>query len=145
MADHRRVTRRGFLKAAGVLAGAAAAAPYVVPASARGADGAPAPSNRIAMGCIGLGGRGTVDMQAFLGDDRVQIVALCDVDAGSIRYEDAWHRGLAPAKETVEKHYAARAPAGGYKGCDGYGDFRQLVARNDVDAVCVATPDHWHA
>ena len=145
MTDHATMTRRGFLKAAGALAGAAAAAPYVVPASARGADGAPAPSNRIAMGCIGLGGRGTVDMQAFLGDDRVRIVALCDVDAGSIRYEDAWHRGLAPAKETVDKHYASRAASGGSKGCDGYSDFRQLIARDDVDAVCVATPDHWHA
>jgi len=140
-----KLTRRGFLGAAGAVAGAAAVGPYVVPASALGAEDRPAPSNRIGLGCIGLGGRGTVDMQGFLGYEEVQIVALCDVDAGSDRYEDAWRRGLAPARETVEKHYAAKAPAGTYKGCSGHGDFRELLARPDVDAVCIATPDHWHA
>ena len=128
------ITRRRFLAAASV----AVAAPYFVPASARGADGRPAPSNRITMGCIGLGGRGTVDMNAFLGRDDVQIVALCDVDAGSDRYEDAWVRGLAPAMENVAKRYGGSKPAG-------YSDFRRIIERKDIDAVCVGTPDHWHA
>jgi len=145
MAMPKRLTRRSFLRCVAAAAGAAAAAPYVVPASCLGAEGRPAPSNRITMGCIGLGGRGTVDMQSFLGYEQVQIVALCDVDAGSTRYEDAWLRGLAPAKETVEKHYGSKSPSGEYKGCAGYADFRDLLARQDVDTVCVATPDHWHA
>lgn len=132
------LSRREFLKAAGVVA-----APYFVPGSALGKEGRPAPSERVTMGCIGLGGRGTVDLQAFLGRADVQIVALCDVDAGSTRYEDEWHRGLGPALDSVKKHYAGRS--GTYKGPVGYRDFRELLARNDIDAVCIGTPDHWHA
>ena len=143
MSSHR-LSRRGFLKVAGVAAGAAIVGPYVVPASARGADGRPAPSNRIAMGCIGLGGRGTVDLQGFLSHPEAQVVALCDVDAGSSRYEDLWTRGLANGMEIAKKHYAGQAAKGDYKGPDGYSDFRQVLARPDVDAVCIATPDHWH-
>ena len=139
-----RVTRRALLKAA-LAAGAGVAAPYILPASARGADGRPAPSGRIALGCIGLGGRGTVDLRTFLDRDAAQVVALCDVDAGSDRYEDAWVRGLAQARETAEKHYASRSPSGGFKGIFAAQDFRQVLARPDVDAVCIATPDHWHA
>ena len=128
------ISRRRVL----AVASAALAAPYVIPASARGADGRPAPSERITMGCIGLGGRGTVDMGAFLSRDDVQIVVLCDVDAGSDRYEDNWVRGLAPAVESVAKRYGGKQPSG-------YSDFRQLLERKDIDAVCVGTPDHWHA
>ena len=139
------LTRREFLKGAAALAGATVAGPYVVPASALGADGRPPPSNRIAMGCIGLGGRGTVDMQEFLGRAESQVVALCDVDAGSERYEDLWHRGLAPAVEKVGRHYAGQAASDTFRGPDGYKDFREVLARSDIDAVCIATPDHWHA
>jgi len=143
--DNLRITRRGLLKVTAGALGAAAIGPYVVPASATGAEDRPAPSNRVAIGCIGLGGRGTVDLHEFLGRDGAQVVALCDVDAGSTRYEDAWHRGLAPAREAAQKHYASRRPAGTYRGPDGTGDFREVLARPDVDAVCIATPDHWHA
>ena len=137
-------TRREFCRRV-LAAGGAFAVPCLIPGSARGAEGAPAPSERITIGCIGLGGRGTVNMNAFLGHSEAQIVGLCDVDAGSTRYEDAWHRGLAPAKEKVEKHYAGRKVSGSFRGVSGYGDFRELLARDDVDAVCVSTPDHWHA
>lgn len=89
------------------------------------------------MGCIGLGGRGTVNMQTFLGLKDVQIVGLCDVDAGSNRYEDQWVRGLAPAMQTVQNKYGSPV--------SGYSDFRDLLARNDIDAVSIGTPDHWHA
>ncbi|NQU24032.1 MAG: Gfo/Idh/MocA family oxidoreductase [Candidatus Nealsonbacteria bacterium] len=136
-----RPTRRNFLR--GTLA--AFTAPYLIPSSALGADGTTAASERIGMGAIGLGGQGTRNMEAFLSKAEVQMVALCDVDKGSTRYEDAWHRGLAPAMEKVEQHYAGKTAAGRFRGLKGYQDFRELLARDDIDAVCIGTPDHWHA
>ena len=130
MATIRSLTRRRFLQSAAVTA----ALPWIIPASARGAADRPAPSNRITVGCIGVGGRGTDDMRAFLGRPDAQVTAVCDVDAG--------HRDR--AKQLVEKHYAAQKASGAYAGCDAYGDFRELLARADVDAVMIGTPDHWH-
>lgn len=137
--------RREFMKRTVLAAGAAAGFPYIIPSSALGLAGTVAPSNRITMGSIGLGGQGTRDMEQFLRMKDVQVVALCDVDAGSTNYEQGWLRGLAPAKEEVEKHYAEQQPDGKYKGCDGYNDFRELLACDDIDAVTIGTPDHWHA
>ena len=134
-------TRRSFLQG---LAAATVGAPYVLTSSALGADARPAASDRIVMGSIGLGGQGTRDMQGCLGHREVQFVALCDVDEGSRNYERGWHRGLAPAKETVERHYARQRAAGTYKGCDTTIDFRELLARPDIDAVTISPPDHWH-
>jgi predicted dehydrogenase len=139
-----RCPRRQFLRQAAVAASAAAAAPWVVPGSVLGGE-RPAPSDRITMGCIGLGGRGHPNLSSFLAIGDVQVVALCDVDAGSNRYEDNWVRGLAPAKELVERHYAGQKAAGRAGAVAGYQDFRELLARGDIDAVCVSTPDHWHA
>ena len=139
-----KASRRGFLRrAAGAVAGALAA-PRVIPVAALGAEGRPAPSERIVMGAIGLGGQGDRDMRAFLGMPDVQMVALCDVDEGSTRYEQGWHRGIAPAKEAVERHYAAQVRDGSFKGVFTTVDFRELLAREEIDAVAVATPDHWH-
>ncbi len=137
------VNRRDFLRRA--LTTGALAAPWLIPGSALGADDATAASERIGMGCIGLGGQGDRNMSTFTGHPEVQMLALCDVDAGSTRYEDAWLRGLAPAMEKTEKHYADRSPSGSFRGVDGYSDFRELLARDDIDAVCISTPDHWHA
>ena len=134
------LSRRTFFR----WATSALAAPYVVPSAALGA-GRPAPSNRIVMGSIGLGGQGDRDMRSFLGHSEVQIVALCDVDPGSRNYEQAWYRGLAPAREAVESRYAAEKRDGTFKGVFTTQDFRELLAREDIDAVSVATPDHWHA
>ncbi len=119
------ITRRTFLKAAL----AAAAAPYVVPASILGAA---APSNVLTMGCIGVGRQGYGNMRAFL--EHARILAVCDVDA----------RRAANAKKTVETHYAARLGKDVYKGCDVHNDFRDLVARPDIDTCLICTPDHWH-
>jgi len=137
-------SRRTFLKQT-ASSSVAVSAPWIIPASALGKDGRPAPSERIVMGSIGLGGQGDRDMSTFLGFGNVQIVALCDVDAGSTRYERGWERGLAPAKAKVESRYAGDTASGTYRGCDTYSDFRNLLARDDIDAVTVATPDHWHA
>ncbi len=126
------ITRRQFLKSSAAAATSAALlAPVFVPASVFGAE---APSNRITLGCIGVGRQGTGDMKEFLGLPACQVVAVCDVDA----------KRLANAKKTVETHYAKQSSGGAYKGCKTYGDFRELVAQADIDAVSIVTPDHWH-
>ena len=125
------LTRRQFLRGAAV----ALAAPYVVPASALGAGDRPAPSNRITMGCIGLGGEGLgKNTRAFLGQSDAQVLAVCDVDG----------KHLASGKQVVESHYAGAMKSGEYKGCDATKDFRDILARPDIDAVMISTPDHWH-
>jgi len=115
----KTVTRRQFLKRSAVAAGVIAW-PTVVPSSVFGAK---APSNRITMGCIGMGGQGTGNMKGFRGKSGSEVVAICDVDVG--------HR---------EK---ARQIAG-LGASSSYNDFRDLLARDDIDAVSVASPDHWH-
>jgi predicted dehydrogenase len=119
-------TRREFLKSSAVAA-AAIGVPYFVPATSLG-KGRAAPSDRIVMGAIGTGGQGKGIMRRFLDFDDVQMVAVCDVDA----------RQLKGVKDGVDKKY-------GNGDCKEYRDFRELVARNDIDAVTVTTPDHWHA
>jgi len=118
-----RLTRRQFLRTASV----AFAAPYVITSGALGAAERPSASNRIVFGCVGMGGMGNGDMGAFLGNKDCQVVAVCDVDSG--------HRK--GAVNRVNKHYGKNV-------CAGYNDFRELIARDDIDAVLIATPDHWH-
>ena len=124
----RRMSRRGFLKQTGMAVAGAVAFPYIVPSSALGLAGTVAPSNRTVMGCIGTGNMGGGNMNSFLGFKEVQIVAVCDVDQGR-------RQG---ARDRVNGHY-------GNKDCADYGDFRDLIARGDLDAASIATPDHWHA
>jgi len=114
------VNRRDFLKSSALVTGAAIALPTIVPSSVFGAN---APSNRITMGCIGTGGQGSSNMKGFNAKSDCQVVAVCDVDA-SHRESASKTVGLDP------------------KSC--YNDFRELLARNDIDAVSIATPDHWH-
>jgi hypothetical protein len=114
-------TRRNFLKGAAC----AVAAPLVLPASVlRGAN---TPSKRITTAHIGVGGQGGGVLGGFLGVDSCQVLAVCDP------YQE---RREARA-EAVDKRYGA-------KGCRAYTDFREVLARDDIDAVVVATPDHWH-
>lgn len=116
-------TRRSFLKKSSLLA-----APFIIPASARGADGTVAPSNRVVLAAIGTGWQGTSDMQQFLGLQNVQVVAACDLDK----------KHLENALDLINRRYSN-------KDAKGYKDFRELLARKDIDAALVATPDHWHA
>jgi predicted dehydrogenase len=133
----KRINRREFLKNSAALTTAALGFPYIVKSSVFGADGSTAPSNRIVMGCIGMGGQGTFNMKAFLNNLDVQVVAICDVDAGSSNYHVGKTFGREPSREIVNNKY-------GNRDCAVYRDFRELLARGDIDAVTVCTPDHWH-
>jgi hypothetical protein len=119
----RQSSRRSFLKKAGALS-----VPLFVPASALGQAGRPAASDRIVMATIGTGGQGTGDMGGFMGFGEVQMVAVCDVVPE--------HRERAQQK--VNDRY-------NNKDCKAYSDFREVLARPDIDAVLIGTPDHWHA
>lgn len=124
------VTRRRFLQSA-----AACAAATIVPASALGRTMAPAPSERIAVGMIGVGRQARAyNIKQFLGMPDVQILAVCDVDA--------WR--LDNAKQQVEQGYSQQSAGGAYRGCDTCKDYREILARQDIDAVMISTPDHWH-
>jgi predicted dehydrogenase len=120
--------RRTFLKRTAAIGLGAAGLPYLVPASALGKNNRAAPSDRVVMGCIGTGGQGSGNMRAFMGQPEVQVVAVCDVDTG--------HRER--AKDAVNKKY-------GNQDCKTFKDFRELLQIKDIDAVSIATPDHWHA
>jgi predicted dehydrogenase len=144
-ANRHRFSRRVFLarSAQGLTAGVAF--PAVVPSSALGLGGKVAPSNRVTIGVIGNGNQGFNDIRSFLKDERVQVVAVCDVNRESMGYWDGKLGGREPAKRLVEKHYAEHKPSGAYKGCDAVVDYREILGRKDIDAVEVCTPDHWHA
>jgi predicted dehydrogenase len=130
----RTFTRRHFLKSAAA-AGAACAVPLVVPGSSLGLDGTPAPSQRINVGMIGIGRQARLfNVKQFLGMPDVRILAVCDVDS--------WR--LANAKQQVEEAYAKSQPSGSYQGCAAYKDFHDVLARNDIEAVMISAPDHWH-
>jgi predicted dehydrogenase len=125
-----RITRRQFVRGA---AAAAVAAPIVVARSVLGGEERAAPIERITVGFIGCGKMANdYHLSTLLKFGDVQALAVCEVD--TTRREHA--------KRRVEDAYSKYAA---YRGCDPYNDFRELLARDDIDAVCIATPDHWHA
>jgi len=127
------LTRRQFLKgSAAVAASMTLAGPTIVPASVFGAN---TPSRRIIIGMIGMGRQAFYsNLKPFLNSSDTQVVAVCDVDT--------WR--LDNARKAVEKHYAIGKRSDTFKGCSVYKDFRELLARTDIDAVMISTPDHWH-
>ena len=125
--DVSRPGRRAFLGRSLAAAGGLAF-PHIVPASALGRDGSVAPSERIVLGGIGLGPRGRYDLSVMLPEPDVQFVAICDVQRSRRQ----------AVKEMADTHY-------GNRDCVTYRDFFELLDRQDVDAVLIATGDHWHA
>ena len=119
MARSARLTRRGFLKGA---AAAAMAAPYFVPDTAFGAN------DQFTMGSIGVGGRGRGDTKTFLHFKELRVRAVCDVD----------RKHTQMAKKMVDDRYKNTD-------CAEYTDFREITRRDDIDAIFIGTPDHWHA
>lgn len=134
-------TRRGFLKRMGTTAGVVSA-PWLVPATVFGAS---APSNRIHVALIGCGNQSRGDLPGVMRYDDVQVVAVCDINKGSYGYARPEHfLGREPVRQKVGDYYAKRTRSGRLKGCDAYADFRDVLARDDIDAVAIVTPDHWH-
>jgi predicted dehydrogenase len=122
-----RISRRKFLKrATGAVVGTIGF-PYLVSSSALGKAGSVAASNRIIVGCIGVGPQGTGVMGNFLRQKDARVVAICDLKK----------QRREVVQNIVNKHYQDT-------GCETYEDFRELVARDDIDVVLVATTDHWH-
>ncbi|NQU25894.1 MAG: Gfo/Idh/MocA family oxidoreductase, partial [Candidatus Nealsonbacteria bacterium] len=124
MSKTRRITRRGFVGTAA----ASLSVPWLVPGSALGADGGTAANERFTMGAIGMGGQGTGDMGGLMGHSELQVLAVCDPVPA--------HRER--AKKNVDGRYQN-------SDCKAYNDFREVIARDDIDSVLIGTPDHWHA
>jgi len=102
--------------------------PYVIPSPILGSAERPTPSDRLTMGLIGLGSMGMRHVKGFLQEADCQIVAVCDVDTARRR----------AAVQEINRHY-------GNESCTAYRDFRELLSRVDIDVLCIAVPDHWHA
>jgi predicted dehydrogenase len=145
--NHPRVglSRRDFLVRAAGASAAGFAFPTLIPARALGRAGRPAPSEQITLGVVGTGNQGFNDINSFLRDDRVRIVAVCDVNRQSAGYWEGKVGGREPAKRLVESFYGKENRAGTSRGCDAIADFREILGRRDIDAVEICTPDHWHA
>ncbi len=119
-----KFTRRRFLAVTGL----ALAAPTIIPASALGRGGKTAPSERITLGVVGWGMQGPGNTRAFLGQGNCQVVAACDLDKNHLQ----------AALNTINGRYQNTD-------CKAYHDYREMMARKDIDAVMLAVPDHWHA
>lgn len=127
------VTRRSFLKTSSAALTYAAIAPSLMPNGGRAAPG-DSPNDRINVAVIGNGAMGSGHLRHLAHSPGYQVVAVCDVD--KTRRE--------AGKQTVEQIYEGSQPAG-YRACSAYNDYREVLDREDIDAVLIATPDHWHA
>jgi predicted dehydrogenase len=121
------VNRRAFLKTAGAAAAISTILPKNVRAQSATAAAKTPANDRINVGVIGMGWQGPGNTKSFLASNDCQVVAACDIDSDH----------LAAAKKMVDDHY-------GSSDCKTYHDYRELLARPDIDAVMIAVPDHWH-
>jgi predicted dehydrogenase len=123
----KKIKRREFVKKSSGAIFGALVFPQIVPSTIFARQGQVAPSDRITLGCIGVGGMGTGNLRGFLEAGNVQVLAVCDVDR---KHRDS-------AKRMVDKNHQN-------KDCATYNDYREVLARKDIDAISTATPDHWH-
>lgn len=128
MIKQQKNSRREFIKKSTTAIAGVFAAPYIIPGSVLGKNGAVSPSNKITMGFIGVGGMGTGNLRGFLEKNDAHVLAVCDVDTK--------HRNR--ARDLVNEKYDN-------KDCDTYLDMMDVLNRQDIDAVCIALPDQWHA
>lgn len=158
--------RRQFIKAAA----ATTATISIVPSHVIAGTGHVPPSDQIAIANIGCGTQGLREMGSMLTNERVRVVAVCDVNKYSTNYidwsphgirdnirkitgDETWWEGIKGipggrdvGKAYVEKYYGNYKPSGKYQGCPSYEDFRELLSREEgIDAVKIMTPDHTHA
>jgi predicted dehydrogenase len=122
-----KINRRQFVKKSTIAVASAVALPLIIPSPVRSRLLTVSPNDRITMGFIGVGGMGTGNLRGFIEKPEVQVVAVCDVDTNHCNR----------ARDLVNERY-------GNRDCDTYSDFRELLVRDDIDAVCLATPDQWH-
>ena len=120
----KSINRRNFLKTAG----AAIVLPAILPGSVLGRGGKAPPSGQINLAVVGWGGQGASNTDSFLANDDCRVLAACDVDKTHLQ----------DALNTINQHY-------GNNDCASYHDYREMLARPDLDAVMIAVPDHWHA
>lgn len=123
----KSITRRNFLSQSLWITGSALLGPIFIPESVLGRGNSTSPGDRITIGCVGVGPQGTARMRDFLEHSDAQVVAIADVKTDRLQQ----------VKSIVDSHYENRD-------CAGYQDYRNLIAREDIDAVLNATPDHWH-
>jgi len=131
--NHHGIPRRSFIRRAACFSGAFTW-PGIISSLAHAGSETVAPSERITVGLIGHGVMGRGHLRRLAGDREIQVLAVCDVDRS--RREKG--------KQHVEDVYAARRRGTPYSGCTAYNDYRDLLARKDIDAVVIVTPDHWH-
>ena len=136
--------RRKFIEQAGIAASALILVPTIIPASCVGKGGQTPPSDRINLAFIGAGNQAGNDVMDFLADDRVQVTTICDVNKKSAGYWDGRVAGREYIRDVVNGFYSKKYERK-YKACNDVEDFREVIVRNDIDAVEIATPDHWHA
>lgn len=124
---NQKRSRRNFIKTTvGAIAGLTAF-PYIIPSSIIGKNKFIAPSDKIRIGCIGVGWQGTSNMEAFLREKDAIVIAVCDIDKNHLK----------EAKNTVDKYY-------GNNDCKTYHDYKEILLRDDLDVISIGLPDHWH-